>query len=57
MILTMLSGGIDSVAMAYMLLQKGEKLHIHHVEIENEENRAIAENVAVKNVLEYCLPC
>ena len=53
MILALLSGGIDSVAMCYMLLQQGHKLHIHHIEIENEENRAIAESIAVKNVLDY----
>lgn len=49
----MLSGGIDSVAMVYMLLQQGHKLYIHHVEIDNEEHRVEAENAAVKNVLEY----
>lgn len=53
MILAMLSGGIDSVAMVHMLLKQGERLHIHHVEIENQENRAPAENAAVKKVLEY----
>lgn len=49
----MLSGGIDSVAMAYLLLKQGHRLYIHHVEISNEENRAQVENVAVKNVLDY----
>lgn len=53
MILATLSGGIDSVAMCYLLLKQGEKLHIHHVEIDNEENRTHAENVAVKKVLNY----
>ena len=53
MILALLSGGIDSVAMCYLLLKKGEKIHIHHVEIENQENRAQAENAAVSKVLEY----
>lgn len=53
MILAMLSGGIDSVAMCYMLLKQGNKLHIHHIEIENEENRTLVENIAVKNVLDY----
>jgi 7-cyano-7-deazaguanine synthase in queuosine biosynthesis len=49
----MLSGGIDSVAMVYLLLKQGERLYIHHVEIDNEENRSVVENVAVKNVLAY----
>ena len=53
MILAMLSGGLDSVTMVYLLLKQGHKLHIHHVEIENEEHRALAETVAVNNVLEY----
>lgn len=53
MILAMLSGGIDSVAMVYLLLKQGERLHIHHIEIENEENRAPAETSAVNKVLEY----
>lgn len=53
MILAMLSGGIDSVGMVYSLLKAGERLHIHHIEIENEENRTVVENVAVKNVLAY----
>jgi len=53
MILTMLSGGIDSVAMAYLLLKQGHHLYIHHVEIDNEENRAQVENIAVKKTLEY----
>lgn len=53
MILALLSGGIDSVAMTYLLLKQGERLHIHHVEIENQENRTLAENIAVNKTLDY----
>lgn len=49
----MLSGGIDSVSMVYTLLKQGEQLHIHHVEIENEEHRGRVETVAVNHVLSY----
>jgi len=53
MILAMLSGGLDSVAMIHLLLKSGQKIHIHHVEIQNQENRATAETIAVNNVLNY----
>lgn len=53
MILTMLSGGIDSVSMVYTLLKEGKELHIHHIEIENDEHRSRAETVAVNKVLTY----
>lgn len=53
MILAMLSGGLDSVAMTHLLLKSGQKIHIHHIEIQNQENRASAETVAVNNVLSY----
>ena len=49
----MLSGGIDSVSMIYLLLKQGHRLYIHHVEIENEENRTLAETASVNNVLKY----
>lgn len=53
MILAMLSGGLDSVAMTHLLLKSNQKIHIHHIEIQNQENRATAETVAVNNVLNY----
>lgn len=53
MILAMLSGGIDSVAMCYMLLKQGHKLHIHHIELDNKENRCMVETVSVNKTLDY----
>jgi 7-cyano-7-deazaguanine synthase in queuosine biosynthesis len=50
-----LSGGIDSLAMTHMLLKANRDydIHIHHINIKNEEKRWIAEAVAVRNILDY----
>ena len=50
----MFSGGLDSVALLANLLQETEQsLHAHHIEIQNYENRARAENDAVRRTLAY----
>lgn len=52
--LLMFSGGLDSVALLWNLLQHTEqKLHVHHIEICNFENRDRAENMAIDRVMEY----
>jgi hypothetical protein len=52
--LLMFSGGLDSVALLANLLQETEQsLHVHHIEIQNYENRAQAENDAVRRTLAY----
>jgi hypothetical protein len=52
--LVMFSGGLDSVALLANLLQETDQtLHAHHIEIENYENRARAENDAVRRTLAY----
>ena len=53
--LLMLSGGLDSVALLVNLLEEtDQKLHVHHIEIQNFENRLRAENDALERVLTYC---
>jgi len=53
--LLMLSGGLDSVALLANLLQETEqRLYVHHLEIQNFENRQRAENAALEQVLAYC---
>lgn len=55
MILVMLSGGLDSTGMLVKLLQEtNEPIHVHHIIINNKEKRWMAENLAVKNIVEYC---
>lgn len=53
--LLMLSGGLDSVALLANVLQDTDhSLHVHHIEIQNYENRLQAENDALEKVLAYC---
>lgn len=56
-ILCMYSGGIDSTGVLHQLMTSeeyvGQKLIIHHIHIFNRENRAQAESIAVKNILQY----
>lgn len=53
--LLMLSGGLDSVALLVTILEQTEqRLHVHHIELQNFENRAQVENEAVQRVLAYC---
>jgi hypothetical protein len=52
--LLMFSGGLDSVDLLANLLQETEQsLHAHHIEIQNYENRAQAENDAVRKTLAH----
>jgi len=53
MILLMFSGGLDSTGVFWKLIQEKEELHVHHLYLSNKENRAEAEAVAVKNVVDY----
>lgn len=53
--LVLLSGGIDSVAvLANLLMRTEHRVHAHHVELANRENRVRAENDAVADVIDYC---
>jgi len=52
--LIMYSGGLDSVALlANVLAETNHHVHVHHIEIANQEDRADAENQAVEKTLEY----
>lgn len=56
-ILCLFSGGIDSTGVLHELLTDEKyvdnPLIIHHIHILNRENRAKAESIAVKSILEY----
>lgn len=53
--LVMFSGGLDSVALlANLLTATRHDVHVHHIEIDNFENRMEAEINAVEMTLEYC---
>lgn len=47
------SGGLDSTGVLYKLINSKEELLVHHLYLSNKENRAEAEAVAVKNIVEY----
>ena len=53
--LVLLSGGLDSAAMTHLLLKDStdNQIHIHHIDIKNQENRWMVEKVAVTNILNY----
>lgn len=51
--LLMLSGGIDSTGCFYKLVQEKVNLHVHHLHLDNPEQRHKAEAVAVQSILEY----
>ena len=56
-ILCMLSGGLDSLGMLYLLLTDKRyqtyHIHVHHMVLKNIENRALAEKLACQNIVEY----
>lgn len=55
MILVMFSGGLDSTGVLYKFLKEtNEPIHVHHIDIQNLENRWIPERYAVSRVLAYC---
>ena len=53
----MLSGGLDSVTVLYMLLTRPEyqdkDIHVHHLILKNIEKRDIAEKAACQNIIQY----
>lgn len=51
--LVMLSGGIDSVYVAYKALSEGRDLRLHHIHLRNAEGRWEAEARAVKRALAW----
>lgn len=54
--LVMFSGGLDSTAALWHVLNRPKKygeVHVHHIHIQNFENRWRAEAMAVKAVLDY----
>jgi 7-cyano-7-deazaguanine synthase in queuosine biosynthesis len=52
-VLLMFSGGLDSTGAFWKLLQEKEKIHVHHLYLVNKENRALAEDKAVKDIIDY----
>ena len=52
-ILLMFSGGLDSTGVFWKLIQKNEPLLVHHLYLSNKENRTKAEEIAVKNIVDY----
>jgi 7-cyano-7-deazaguanine synthase in queuosine biosynthesis len=53
--LVLLSGGIDSISvLANVLAETEHEVHAHHIELTNRENRQLAENDAVSDVVDYC---
>jgi 7-cyano-7-deazaguanine synthase in queuosine biosynthesis len=52
--LLMLSGGLDSVALlANVLSETDQRVHVHHIEIQNFEDRRDVENQALEGILAY----
>lgn len=54
--LVMFSGGLDSTAALWHVLNRPKKygdIHVHHIHIQNNENRWQAEAAAVKAILAY----
>lgn len=53
----MLSGGLDSLAVLYLLLTEPEyrdkQIHVHHMVLKNVERRALAEKAACERILDY----
>ncbi len=49
----MFSGGLDSTAVFYKLLKEKQNLFVHHMHLNNKENRAEAESIAVKKICGY----
>lgn len=51
--LLMFSGGLDSTGVFWKLIQEKKPIHVHHLYLVNRENRAKAEDEAVKNIIKY----
>lgn len=54
-VLIMFSGGLDSTGVLWKYINESEELHVHHLYLVNKENRALAENKAVREIVEYTL--
>lgn len=52
-ILIMFSGGLDSTGVFWKLINEKEEIHVHHLYLTNKENRAKAEDKAVRNIVDY----
>lgn len=53
MTLLMFSGGLDSTGVFWKLIQEKQKIHVHHMNLINKENRSDAEKIAVKKICDY----
>lgn len=51
--LIMFSGGLDSTGVFWKLINGSEPLHVHHLYLVNKENRAKAEDRAVRDIVSY----
>lgn len=49
----MFSGGLDSTGAFWKLIHEEKDIHVHHLYLANKENRAEAEALAVKNIIDY----
>lgn len=49
----MFSGGVDSTGVFWRLINGSELLHVHHLYLVNKENRAVAEDRAVRDIVAY----
>lgn len=52
-VLLMFSGGLDSTGAFYKLIKDSKKIHVHHINLINIENRSQAEKNAVDKINEY----
>ena len=52
-VLLMFSGGLDSTGVFWQLAKQGRKIHLHHMNLNNVENRGMAESQAVGKILSY----
>jgi 7-cyano-7-deazaguanine synthase in queuosine biosynthesis len=52
-ILLMFSGGLDSTGAFWQLIQENQKIHVHHMNLKNVENRSIAESKSTFNIVQY----
>jgi 7-cyano-7-deazaguanine synthase in queuosine biosynthesis len=51
--LIMFSGGLDSTGVLWQLIHTKQELLVHHLYLANKENRAEAEDKAVKDIINY----
>lgn len=51
--LLMFSGGLDSTGVFWRLINSQKIIHVHHLYLVNKENRAMAEDRAVREIVGY----